>query len=354
MGPEVSRVERRQRRRRRRRGLTVVTGFLLLVGMVLVGAVKLTSGGGEKVQAGRPVTLTVLPGEATREIADELQRLGVVDSAGRLRRVATDRGLDSVLRPGTYQLTTGMQVDTVLDILARGPGGITLTIPEGLTLDQIVEKLVTVAHFKRSDVLAALRDPKLVSPYRPKGRPLEGLLFPQTYPIAKDDTPHTVVQDMLDQLSAVLATYDLNVRPAGVKLSPYQLLIVASMVEREAKLDADRPRVAAVIYNRLRRGMPLQVDATVLYAWRLRGKVEPRLSVADLRIGSAFNTYLHPGLPPTPIASPGEKSIRAALQPSNANWLYYVVVAADGRSAFTSDYQEFLKLKAKAKAAGVA
>jgi len=351
----TSRAERRARRRRRSRGLVVVTVFLLLVSGVLYGAFKLTAGQDRpKAAAGRPVTLTVLAGQDTREIATELERLGVVDSAARFRRVAADRGLDSALRPGSYSLTTGMPVDQVLDIMARGPGGIVLTIPEGLTQNQIVEKLVTVGRFKRAEVLAAMRDQKLISPYRPKGKPLEGLLYPQTYQINKDDTPATVVQAMLDQLQAVLANYDLSVRPGGVKLTPYQVLVVASLIEREAKLDADRPKVAAVIYNRLRRKMPLQIDATIQYAWRLRGKVKTKLSLEDLKIGSPYNTYKLAGLPPTPIASPGEASIQAALQPSEANWLYYVVVAADGRSAFTADYNQFVKLKQKAKADGVA
>jgi len=351
----MTRVERRVRKRRRSRGLVVVLAFLLLVSGVLYGALTLTSGkDGPKVAPGRPVTLTVLAGQDTQEIAVELERLGVVDTAGRFRRVAADRGLDSALRPGSYSLTTGMPVDQVLDIMARGPVGIALTIPEGFTQNQIVEKLVTVGRFKRAEVLAAMRDQRLIAPHRPKGKPLEGLLFPQTYEIKKDDTPATVVQAMLDQLQAVLANYDLSARPGGVKLTPYELIIVASMIEREAKLPGDRPKVAAVIYNRLRRDMPLQVDATIQYAWRLRGKVKTRLSLEDLKIGSPYNTYRNTGLPPTPIASPGEASIQAALQPSNANWLYYVVVAADGRSAFTADYRQFLRLKEQAKADGVA
>jgi len=350
-----TRLERRARKRRRSRGLVVVMAFLLVVSGVLYGAFTLTSGRREpKVAAGRPVTLTVLPGQATREIATELERLGVVDSAGRFRRVAADRGLDGALRPGNYSLTTGMPVDQVLDIMARGPGGIALTIPEGLTQDQIVEKLVTVGRFGRAEVLAAMRDQKLISPYRPKGKPLEGLLYPQTYQITREDTPATVVQAMLDQLQAVLANYDLTASPGGVRLTPYERVIVASMIEREAKLDADRPKVAAVVYNRLRRNMPLQVDATIQYAWRLRGKVKTKLSLEDLKIGSPYNTYRNTGLPPTPIASPGEASVQAALQPADANWLYYVVVAADGRSAFTADYQQFLRLKEQAKADGVA
>jgi UPF0755 protein len=352
----ISRVERRVHRRRRARGLAVVTTFLVLVGGVLFGALKLSGGqGGPKVAPGRKATVTVLPGESTKQIAEQLERLGVVDGAGRFRRVAEDRGLDGALRPGTYQLTTGMQPDQVLDVMARGPQGITLTIPEGFTLNQIVERLVTVGRFKRADVLAAVHDPTLATPYRPKGvSSLEGLLFPLTYQVNKGDTPVSVLQEMLDQLGEVLADTDFSHPRRGVRVTPYQVLVVASLVEREAKVPADRPKVAAVIYNRLRHDIPLQVDPTVQYAWRLRNRVKPRLSLADLRITSPFNTYTHHGLPPTPICSPGQDAIQAALNPANGEWLYYIGVSTDGSLRFTSSYQEFLRLKQKARAAGVA
>jgi len=151
---------------------------------------------------------------------------------------------------------------------------------------------------------------------------------------------------MLDQLEVVLDRYQLSTAPQG--LDPYQLLIVASMVEREAKVDADRPRIATVIYNRLRRDMPLQIDATVEYAVG-----HSRLTAGDLRSSSPYNTYRHVGLPPTPIASPGEASIKAALQPADGDWLYYVIATERGEHAFTASYQEFLRLKADAQAKGL-
>jgi UPF0755 protein len=352
----VSRTERRVQKRRRTRGLAIFSSFTLLTAVVLYGAFQFAGGRGRpEVAPGQPVTVTVLSGEGTREVAQSLERLGVVDSASRFRRVASERGLDSSLRPGTYQLTTGMTPEQVLEILVKGPATNALTIPEGFTLRQIGDKLAAVGKFDRGQVDRALRDPKLISPYRPRGKPLEGLLFPLTYQIEKEDTPATVVQAMLDQLQVVLARYDLaSARPAGVRLSPYQLLTVASLIEAEAKVPADRPKIAAVIYNRLQRDIPLQIDPTVQYAWTLRGRAKPRLSLSDLRIGSPYNTYQVKGLPPTPINSPGEDSIRAALQPAAGNWLYYVVIARDGHHAFTADYQQFLALKRKAKELGVA
>jgi UPF0755 protein len=352
----LTRTERRVHRRRRTRGLAIFASFTLLTVAVLYGAFQFAGRSRPPpVPPGRPVTVTVVSGEGTREVADALERLGVIDNAGRFRRLAEQRGLDAALRPGTYRLTTGMDQDRVLDILVKGPSTRSLTIPEGFTQRQIADKLVAVGHFDRAAVLRALHDPKLASRYRPRGKPLEGLLFPRTYQIGQDDTPTTVVQAMLDQLQLVLARYDLAAaRPAGLRLPPYQILTVASLIEAEAKVPGDRPKIAAVIYNRLKRGIPLQIDPTVQYAWALLGHPKPRLGLADLRVGSPYNTYLVRGLPPTPIDSPGEQSIRAALRPANGDWLYYVVVAADGHHAFTASYQQFLELKRKAKSLGVA
>jgi UPF0755 protein len=151
---------------------------------------------------------------------------------------------------------------------------------------------------------------------------------------------------MLDQMEVVLSRYQLSTAPQ--KLTPYQLLIVASMIEREAKVDADRPRIAAVIYNRLAAGRRLEVDATVQYAVR-----HTRLTARDLQSRSPYNTYLHTGLPPTPIAAPGEAAIRAALQPADGDWIYYVLASKDGAHKFTDNYQQFLRLKAEAKAKGL-
>jgi UPF0755 protein len=241
-----------------------------------------------------------------------------------------------------------MDIDAVLEVLAKGPStGVPFTIPEGYTVAQIVDTIVATKQFTRPEVEKALRSKDLIVPRRPKGvTSLEGLLFPDTYGIEPDDTAIGVVQKMLDQLEVVLSRYELSTAPQ--KLTPYQLLTVASMIEREAKVDADRPKIAAVIYNRLAAGRRLEVDATVQYAVG-----HARLTARDLRSPSPYNTYVHPGLPPTPIAAPGEAAIRAALQPADGDWLFYVLASKDGAHAFTNSYQEFLRLKAQAKAKGL-
>ncbi len=274
----------------------------------------------------------------------------MIDSAGRFRAVASSRGLDGALKPGDYQLETAMDVDSVIDILVRGPNlGTPFTIPEGFTVDQVLAKIAATKRFSRASLQKALTSPDLEVPFRPKGvKSLEGLLFPQTYRIDKDATPTTVLRQMLDQTDSVMNQFDLSATPRH--LSPYQILTIASMVEREAKVPEDRPKIARVIYNRLAKGQPLQIDATVQFAL---GTAKQRLSSQDLKVASPYNTYLHTGLPPTPIASPGQASIKAAMQPADGPWLFYVLIDGDGHHAFTASATEFARLKDEAKRKGL-
>ena len=345
----MSRVERRLRKRRRRRGVLIMGVLLALVGGVVFQALQWSAGREEKpVAPGQAVTITVRSGQSSVEIGRALREAGVVDSVNRFRDVAQERGLDSLLKPGTYRLVTGMSVDEVLDILAKGPStGVPFTIPEGYTVAQIVDKIAATKRFTKAELNRAVKSKDLAVPYRPKGETsLEGLLFPDTYGIEPDDTATGVLQAMLDRLESVLSGYELATAPRG--LSAYQVLIVASMIEREAKVDADRPKIAAVIYNRLAAGKRLEIDATVKYAVG-----HGRLTARDLKSGSPYNTYTHGGLPPTPIAAPGEAAIKAALQPADGDWIYYVLATKDGGHAFTDSYEEFLRLKARAKAKGL-
>jgi UPF0755 protein len=346
----MSRAERRLRTRRRRRGLLVLGLLAALVGAVVFQALQ-WSAARERSQAippGQPVTITVSSGQSSVEIGRALRDAGVVDSVNRFRDVAEERGLDGLLKPGTYQLTTGMSIDAVLDILAKGPStGVPFTIPEGYTVAQIVDTIAKTKQFTKAELQRALKSKDLIVPHRPKGvTSLEGLLFPDTYGIEPDNTAIGVVQAMLDQLEVVLSRHQLSAAPQN--LSPYQVLVVASMIEREAKVAADRPKIAAVIYNRLAAGKRLEIDATVKYAVG-----HATLTAADLRSSSPYNTYTNDGLPPTPIAAPGEAAIKAALQPADGDWIYYVLATEEGAHAFTRSYQEFLRLKAEAKAKGL-
>jgi UPF0755 protein len=347
---KAGKARRRRNRRRRTRGIVILLVLIGLIGGGAYEALRLTGRRPPKVQAGLPVTIIIRPGEGTRQIGQALEDAGVVDSAGRFRAVASERGLDGILKPGAYQLETVMDVDSVIDLLVRGPNlGTPFTIPEGFTVQQIVDRIAATKRFPKATLEKALTSPNLEVPFRPKGvKTLEGLLFPQTYRIEKDSSATAVIQQMLDQTEQVVSQFDLSRTPR--KLSPYQILVIASMIEREAKVPEDRPKIARVIYNRLAKGQPLQIDATVQYAL---GSGSRRLSTQDLQVKSPFNTYLHTGLPPTPIASPGQASIEAALNPADGPWLYYVLIDKDGHHAFTASATEFARLKDEAKRKGL-
>ncbi|NDF40614.1 MAG: endolytic transglycosylase MltG, partial [Actinobacteria bacterium] len=204
----------------------------------------------------------------------------------------------------------------------------------------------------------------IVANFRPDGvSSLEGLLFPDTYLVSGDETPTQVIQRMVTLMEDVAREEGLSDAQSKVGYSPYKVLIVASMIEREAKIDEDRAKIARVIYNRLEAGMPLQIDATLYYG------APEGASFADLKaVEGPYNTYLKKGLPPTPIASPGRASIRAALNPANnpsssdplcaqtpkpCRYLYYVLADADGRHAFAATLAQHEANVEAARAAGL-
>jgi UPF0755 protein len=172
---------------------------------------------------------------------------------------------------------------------------------------------------------------------------LEGLLFPSTYQIGKKEDGRAVAQKLVDEFERRVAPLDFS-NAASLGVSAYEAIIVASMIEAETFRSEERRKVAAVIYNRLEKGIHLGIDATILYAL---GERKNSLTVSDLAIDSPYNTREVAGLPPTPIGAPGLASIRAALDPAPGNWLYYVLADCDGRHAFTSSYDQFLQDKAK-------
>jgi UPF0755 protein len=276
-----------------------------------------------------------------------LEEQGVIRSALAFRVLAGFRGFGSGLQAGRYQLTTNMPVEDVFDALAEGPiprREVQLQIPEGLELREVAAAVEDqVGLDAKAFDRAATSGRYSLPPYLPQSADtVEGFLFPQTYSLPRradvDDVIHTLLEEF-DGEAADLPWEDA--RKLGV--SPYEIVTIASMIEREARVDQDRAKISAVIYNRLRRDMPLEIDATVQYAIPGEYRI---LTTADLDYPSPYNTYLHPGLPPTPIASPGIESLRAALEPANVDYLYYLVVDPDtGRHGFFDTYEEFVNKK---------
>jgi UPF0755 protein len=322
----------------RRRVLAIVLSLLVVVAGVGGYAAFLY-----RPSAGAAVTVDIAPGSTTAQIAAQLAQDKVIGQAWWFRIMAKVRGIDGKIQAGRYRMRQGMGTMAALDVLsgAAGDAGVEVTIPEGFTLGQIAARLGARTKIRASAFLAAATNGTVRAPIEPESvTTLEGLLFPQTYLVTDRDAPDALARRMVEEFARATAAVDWS----GAErrgLSRYQAVIVASLVEREAKVPQDRAKVSAVIYNRLARGMRLQIDATALY-----GLPEHKVpTLADLRRPSPYNTYLINGLPPTPIASPGLQSIEAALHPAAIDALYYVVCATDGHHCFTKSPAEFERLK---------
>jgi UPF0755 protein len=260
------------------------------------------------------VPFTVLAGDTVGSVAARLEQEGFVEDASVFTwYVDRNDGLEIV--PGYYQLRHNDHMGNILGRLRTPPDQTfgKVTFPEGFTLQQMAERLAQEMPRLTADAfVAAATSPNVASAYRPAGvTSMEGLLFPDTYQVSNADNEAQVVERMATLMERVADQEELETKAAILGRSPYEVLIVASMIEKEAKLDADRPKIARVIYNRLFTGMPLQIDATLLYGQ------PPGSSPSALRdVDTPYNTYLHTGLPPTPIANPGRASIQAALNPA--------------------------------------
>lgn len=289
---------------------------------------------------GRAVSIRVPAGATVSGLAPVLAKRDVIGNAEVFRLYVHLKGADS-LHPGVYRLHQHEPYATLLAALARPPAPTVfhLTIPEGFTLAQVAARVGKLPGHSVAHFLAVADSGSVRSPYQPPGSTsLEGLLFPDTYVFSRKASDASIITTMVDRFDQQAAAAGLDQAAARVGVSPYQALIVASIVEREAKLASDRGKVARVVYNRLKIGMPLQIDATVIYALGGSAAALAGHSPDQVAVHSPYNTYLVTGLTPTPIANPGLASIQAALAPTPGPWLYYVVVAPNGAEAFSSTY----------------
>jgi UPF0755 protein len=332
----------------RRGRVTVALGILALVALALVvpGYVYLKSIGlvGSS-DPGKPVKVVVPDGANATSIGELLEKKGVIQSAFGFRLSMFMDGGDVQIQAGKYTLSTGLTPGDALTQLEKGPEieFVTMTFPEGSWIVDFAAALEEKTHIKAKDFLEAATSGEIRSKYQPEDiDTLEGLLFPSTYQIVETDTAESVVQRLVDEMEKRTAEVGFD-RAERTGVSPYEALIVASMIENEAALDEERPKVARVIYNRLNEGMMLGIDATVLYAI---GEHKETLTESDLAVDSPYNTRLVTGLPPTPIGAPGLASLEAAVQPADGPWLYYVLADCEGHHAFSESYDEFLQNKA--------
>jgi UPF0755 protein len=338
-------------------GGAAVVGVLVLflVANIVANAV---SGDAVSVPPGQPATVSITPGSSATTIYRALSDAGVV-SYGDIENAARDANAESKLQPGTYAFVTGMNPSEVLRLLLEGgttDDSRTITVVEGWTVDRIAEQLGDVTEFDASDFISALETGAVTSPLLPEpsddvsqSQRWEGLLYPAKYQIPEGTQPAGMLQIMADEMVRRFETMDWAPM-ASLDLTRYEALVLASLIERESGTESDRPLISSVLHNRLSDGMRLQIDATVIYAL---GENPGRVLAEDLQIDSPYNTYKIDGLPPTPIGTVSEASLRAAIAPAQTDYLFYVLASADGSHAFAVTYEQHQENVKAAKEAGV-
>ena len=293
-----------------------------------------------------PTSVTIVQGDSAGAIGRRLVVGDVIDSHARFELLALLLGWEGRLEPGAYSFEPGL---TTYEILRRIHFGETsplrIVIPEGLRMAQITERLIEAEIVEREEFVAALevvmRDvpTNALAVQRPSGVSLEGYLFPSAYSFPLDTTAEEVIRLMLLRIDDVLSP-QLREQINDSGRTFHEILIIASIIEREVIEESERALVSAVIWNRLRAGMILQMDSTVQYAVGVAGNWwKAELTRADLDFDSPYNTYLNTDLPPTPIASPGLSSIEAAANPASVPYLFFVA-RGDGSHAFAVTYEE--------------
>ena len=317
----------------------VVLALIVLIGVgvgITVG-MKSCSGSvdGSVVVVQADTTVVIPQGSTAKDVADTLTAAGVISDSADFLKCARDRGLEDKFKPGTYLFTTGMTLNQVIDAIVAGPVALgNLTVPEGLTVEQIAQRVqdasqgaITAEDFidRASHASEFAADfPFVADAYNDS---LEGFLFPKTYEVKATDTADTIIRSMLMQYKTEVGSMNVT----------YDQLIIASMIEREVRVDEERPMVASVIMNRLSADMPLGIDATTAYLYG------PYFTPAQLHEPGPYNTYDQTGLPAGPICSPGYSSIQAAVNPASTTFLYYVASGDDkGTHIFAETYEQHL------------
>lgn len=312
---------------------------------LIVASVFLAACSGEP--HGAPVRVIVPRGASFGQAADSLASTGVIGSRKLFTLYGRLTGGDRNIKPGTYLLKHGTPWTAIISALNGGHGLVnTVTIPEGWTISQIAPALAKTLKVPVDSVTAAVRDTAMLARLDIPNPTLEGYLFPDTYAFPIGTTARQAVREMV-------YSFERRWRPAwdsaatAMKINRNDLVTMASIVEKEARVPEERPVIAAVYYNRLRRGMLLQADPTVQYAL---GHHVGRVLYKDLAIQSPYNTYVNKGLPPGPIASPGVASLAAAANPANVQYLYFVATP-DGHHEFRMTLEQHTNAVRQVRAA---
>lgn len=336
---------------KRARLLFLVFGLVVIVGAgALAGAwlVRELSRPPLDYQAGPgvgEVIVVVEPGQDLTQVGRNLEALGVVLTVEGFIKASLRNPSSTSVTPGTYALPTQITSDRAIELLLDPASKRTnqVVIPEGLRLSRVIELLAEQTSIEKAQFEAAIaKAPSLGLPRWAKGN-VEGFLFPATYTFDEGKSAESMIQAMLERFNQAATETDLVNKAKARGYTPYEMVIIASLLEGEGQPE-HFGQVARVIENRFELGMLLQFDSTVNYGL---GTSEISLTQSQLDTQTPYNSYLNTGLPPTPIGSPGEAALRAALDPPAGDWLYFVTINPDtGETRFSKSYQEFLRNKA--------
>lgn len=296
------------------------------------------------VEKGIEVEVEIRQGMNLTQVADALEEKGIIDDAFVFRLYVQQQGKEKNLLPGTYTLVTGSEYEDILDVITAGEKQVIykLIIPEGFNVNQVKERILADIPFIEEEDLESATDISNYSGYEflKDKESLEGFLFPKTYDVTVDYSAQNIIEMMLTQYQLETRALDWTYAQEN-GYDEYDILKVASLIEREAYIPEERPLISAVIYNRLEIDMPLQIDATIQYALGEPGNWWPVITVEDYKIDSPYNTYKYAGLPPTPICNPGIAAMKAALAPADVEYLFYVVIDEETHEhKFSNTFEE--------------
>lgn len=332
------------------RQLYVIIGIIVIAAVSAAVLVQVVSAqlNSARDEAGQLVTFTVQSNESVSSIADRLHQEGLIRSPTYFRLRIQFTGKDQDIVAGQFQLRTDMSTAQIIDTITSEEAvsfeETTVTFLEGWRVEQYAEALLEAGLITSTEeFIEATFDARWNAEYpilhsRPSGRGLEGYLFPDTYTFRDDATPHDIIATMLDNFDARV-TPEMRASVDALGMSFHQALTLASIVEREAALESERPLIASVFFNRYVASMPLEADPTVQYQLGEPGEWWPVITGSDLDEGGSYNTYLNPGLPPGPICNPGLDAMRAAFAPEPSDYLFFVA-RGDGSHAFAETFEE--------------
>jgi len=331
-----------------RTGRKILLVLLVLLALIAAGGLYAWNQVQDRIdppgEPGEALEIEIPNGSTTADIGAILVDNRVITSS-RIWDYWTRLNSVGPFQAGFYEFRSNMSFDEAVEVLDGGPRPPELervTIPEGLTVSEILPRLAdSVDRWTIEGFQAAAAE--IRSQYQPPDQPsLEGLLFPDTYEIDGEVDERTFLQRLVAETDARLTSLGVEEAAARLGRTPYEILTIASLIEEESRVPDERAKVARVIYNRLEQGIALGIDATSRYEAEINGRSREDL---DFESDSPYNTRRVPGIPPTPIAAPGQASLEAAIDPAEGPWIYYVLQDEQGNHFFTESFAEFNRAK---------